>query len=140
MPKRMRYTLINAETAGHFRKRGFSLLEVILALVTLSIVALGAGIGLQSITRGSDQVEWRLWFSNQLSSSVESLRDTAYASLVTGTKASDADRNGHTYPISWTVLEIDPASPTLVTAKANSGLKQLVVTLNGQTVSTWISQ
>jgi prepilin-type N-terminal cleavage/methylation domain-containing protein len=128
------------------RRRGLTLIESMLAMVILSIVGVGAGVGLQSSVGASSAVEDKLWASAQLSAKVESLRDTAYASLLSGATTSDVDRNGATYTITWTVLEIDPASPTSspAVAKAGSGLKQITVSISGsrnaQSLVTWISQ
>jgi prepilin-type N-terminal cleavage/methylation domain-containing protein len=129
-----------------FRKnkfpRGFTLIEAMLCLAILSIVGLGASVGLQSLAHNPDQSENLLWTSQQLKSTLENLRDTPYASLLTGSKTSDADHDGITHTIAWTVLEIDPAQPTASppVAKTNSGLKQITVSLNGQSSITWISQ
>jgi prepilin-type N-terminal cleavage/methylation domain-containing protein len=132
--------------ARTFRKKvfspGFTLLEAMLSLSILSIVGLGASVGLQSLAHNPDQSENLLWTAQQLNSTLENLRDTPYASLLTGSKTSDADHDGITHPITWTVLEIDPAQPTVLppVAKPNSGLKQIAVSLNNQSTVTWISQ
>jgi prepilin-type N-terminal cleavage/methylation domain-containing protein len=125
---------------GHLR--GLTLIEVLIAVVILGIVGVAAGVGLQSAANVSGGVDDRLWISQQLSTTVEKLHDTPYASLSSGSTVSDSDRNGKTYVISWTVLEIDPAAPTASppVAKTASGLKQISVTLNGSTLITWISQ
>jgi hypothetical protein len=119
-----------------------SLIECIVLMVVMSIVSVGAGVGLQSVSRSWGGVDDKLWTSQQLISKMESLRDTAYASLASGSSTSDANYKGTTYTITWTVTEIDPAKPTQYppAAKANSGLKQLTVSMNGQSLSTWISQ
>ena len=103
---------------------------------------MGTGVGLQSVARAPTLVERRMWTSSQLASKIESLRDTSYSSLVSGNANSDPDLNNVTYPITWTVTEIDPASPTAVppVAKAGSGFKQMTMTMNGQSISTWIAQ
>jgi prepilin-type N-terminal cleavage/methylation domain-containing protein len=129
-----------------FRKkrysRGFTLLEAMVCLTILSIVGLGASVGLQSVAHNPDQAENRLWTCQQLNSTLEDLRDTAYASLLSGSKTTDADHDGATHTLTWTVLEIDPARPTASppVAKPNSGLKQITVSLNGFSSVTWISQ
>ena len=83
-------------------------------------------------------VEDRLFISSQVTSTLENLRDTPYASLASGSATSDADRKGNTYAISWTVREIDPNNPA--TPKNNSRLKELTVSCNGQSVMTWVIQ
>ena len=124
------------------RNRGLTLIEVCFAIVILSIVGVAAAVGLQSAANVSGGVDNRLWIAQQLSSKAENLRDTPYASLTSGSATSDPDRNGKTYIICWTALEIDPASPTASppVAKPNSGLKQITLTLNGSTLVTWMSQ
>lgn len=118
--------------------RAFTLMEAMLALVTLSIIGLGAGIGLQSVAKADSGIEDRLFTSSQIISTLENLRDTPYASLASGSGTSDADRKGTTYTITWTAREIDPNHPT--NNKNNSGLKELVVTCNGQSMMTWVIQ
>ena len=109
-------------------------------MVVFSIIAVGAGVGLKSVSGAPTIGEKRLWTASQLASKIESLHDTAYASLASGSSTSDPDFNNVTYTITWTVTEIDPASPTAVppVAKTGSGLKQLAVTMNGQSMTTWI--
>jgi Tfp pilus assembly protein PilV len=127
------------------RPRGFTLMEAMLALVTLTIIGVGAGVGLQSLAKVSSGVEDRLWISSQLISEVEQLRGTPYASLVSGSTTSDADRDGKTYPINYAVREIDPNNPT--NTLAGSGLKEVTVTitlssspLTTRSVVTWLYQ
>ncbi len=124
------------------RPRGLSLVECIILMVVFSVVAVAAGVGLQSVSKSWSAVDDKLWTSQQIISKMESLRDTAYASLVSGTSTSDANYKGTTYTITWTVTEIDPTKPTQSppASKNNSGLKQLTVSMNGQSLSTWISQ
>ncbi len=126
----------------HSRRRGFTLVEAMMVLVTLSIVGVAAGIGLQSVSGSPGQIEQRLWNSQQIASTIENLRDTPYASLTSGSKTSDANYKGVTGTITWTVLEIDPAFATSSTpvAKANSGLKQVTVSFNNQSAVTWVAQ
>ncbi len=121
-----------------FARRGFTLLEAMLALVTLTIIGLGAGIGLQAVSKSDAALEDRLFVSSQIVSTLENLRDTTYASLVSGSAASDAGRKGTTFTITWTVREIDPNNPTK--NKNNSGLKEIVVSCNGQSMMTWVVQ
>jgi prepilin-type N-terminal cleavage/methylation domain-containing protein len=123
-------------------RRGFSLIESMMAMVILSIVGIGAGVGLQSMAGSSSAIEDRVWTAQQMSAKLENLRDLAYASQLSGSSTSDADRSGSTYLISWIVVEIDPAAPTASppTAKTNSGLKQITLTMNGQSLVTWVSQ
>jgi type II secretory pathway component PulJ len=118
--------------------RAFTLLEAMLALVTLTIIGLGAGVGLQAVSKSDAALEDRLFVSAQIVSTLENLRDTAYASLASGSATSDASRTGTTYTISWTVREINPANPTA--SKNNSGLKELIVSCNGQSMMTWVIQ
>ena len=67
-------------------------MEAMLALVTLTIIGVGAAVGLQSLAKVSSGVEDRLWVSSQLISEVEHLRAVPYASLASGSATSDADR------------------------------------------------
>jgi type II secretory pathway pseudopilin PulG len=122
--------------------RGMTLVECLIFLTIFSIVCVAAGVGLQSISRAPGAVESRLWTSQQIATKVESLRDTAYTSLVSGSTTSQTDFNNDTYTMTWTVTEIDPAYPSASPpiSKASSGLKQIVVTMNGQSLTTWVSQ
>jgi hypothetical protein len=115
---------------------------VIFLLVILGIAGVGAASALTGLARVPDRVESRLWTAMQLASTLEYLRDTPYAALASGTAASDADYANKTHTVTWTVTEIDPASPQASppVAKANSGLKRIVVTLDGQSMETWVVQ
>lgn len=120
-------------------------MEAMLALVTLTIIGVGAGVGLQSLAKVSSGVEDRLWISSQLISEIEQLRGVPYASLVSGSTVSDADRSGKTYAINYAVREIDPNNPT--NTLAGSGLKEVTVTitlsaspLTTRSVVTWLYQ
>ena len=128
--------------AGGAGRRALTLIESMLAVVTLSIVATGTAVGLRSVSHVPGNVEEQLWQSDQLTSTLENLHDTAYASLLSGSRQSDPDYQGNTHTITWTVVEIDPSTPTLYppTSKANSGLKQVTATIEGQSLTTWVSR
>jgi Tfp pilus assembly protein FimT len=122
--------------------RGVTLIECLILVVILGIVGVAAAVGLASVSKAPGGLEDALWDSQQIISKIENLRDTTYGSLVSGTSTSDADYRNTTYTVSWTVTEIDPASPTAnpPVVKANSGLKQLTVSMNGRSLTTWVSQ
>jgi type II secretory pathway pseudopilin PulG len=124
------------------RRRAITLIECIVLMVVLSVVSVAAGIGLQSVSKSPSGVENRLWTSQQIASRLESLRDTSYAGILSGSATSDPDYKGVTYTITWTVTEIDPDSPTSTPpiTQAGSGFKQIVVSMNGQSMTTWVSQ
>jgi hypothetical protein len=107
-------------------------------LTMMSIIVLGGGVGLQSLAGAGKTNGILLWEANQVVSTVESLRATAYASVVTGSALSDADPMSLTHTISWTATEIDPANP--VNAKPGSGLKSVVVKLDAITFTIWVLQ
>ncbi len=120
-------------------------MEAMIALVTLSIIGVGSGVGLQALAKSSSVVEDRLWASQQLISQTEQLRAVPYASLVSGSATTDPDRDGNTYVLSYNVREIDPANPTATLAA--SGLKEITVTITLSTspatyrsVMTWVYQ
>ncbi len=136
-----------ASQAGRMRgcRRAVSLIECIVLMVVFSIISVAAGVGLQSVARSPSGDEAQVWTSQQIISKMESLHDTPYASLASGTATSDADHNNITYTITWTVTcRNRPRQPhrlaTRQSPKAGSGLKQIVMSMNGQTVTTWISQ
>jgi type II secretory pathway pseudopilin PulG len=124
------------------RRRALTLIECIVLMVVLSIVSVAAGVGLQSVSKSPAGVENKLWTSEQIASKLESLRDTAYGGLTSGSAASDPDYKGVTYTMTWTVTEIDPDYPTNTppVTQAGSGFKQVVVSMNGQSMTTWVSQ
>jgi hypothetical protein len=107
-----------------------------------SVISIAAGVGLESVSLAPSRLENRVWTSQQLISKMENLHDTTYSSLVSTTYTSDADYRNTTYTITCTVTEIDPASPTASppVALAASGLKQIVLSMNGQSITSWVSQ
>lgn len=111
-------------------------------MVVFSLISVAAGVGLQSVGKSWGGVDDKLWTSQQIISKMESLRDTSYSSLASGSSTSDANYKNVTYAITWTVTEIDPASPTAnpPVSKSNSGLKQLTISMNGQSLTTWVAQ
>ena len=63
------------------RHRGFTLIEAMLILVIMSVVALGAGIGLQSLARTPNGNEVALATDNAIVDRMEALRATDFAAL-----------------------------------------------------------
>jgi hypothetical protein len=133
----MKYCCATRQLYSHHR-RAFTLLEAMVVLTMMSFVVLGGGVGLQSLAGAGKTNGILLWESNQVASTVEALRATAYASVLTGSAVSDSDPIGVTHAITWTATEIDPANPTI--AKPGSGLKSVVVKLDSITFTIWVLQ
>ncbi|MGN6368983.1 MAG: PulJ/GspJ family protein [Phycisphaerae bacterium] len=58
--------------------RGFTLIEAMILLVVVSIVAVGAAVGLQSTVKVPDQTERFLVISSELTSEMETWRSVAF--------------------------------------------------------------
>ena len=110
----------------YLRQSGFTLLEAVIMTVILSIVAVGAGIGLQSLAKVPNRNEQMLLSSNQMIDRMEQLRGTTFANLTSGSSGN----------ISWTVTTADPTGGS--TPQAD--FKQITVTQNGRSITCYVTQ
>jgi prepilin-type N-terminal cleavage/methylation domain-containing protein len=132
------------------KRRGFSLMEVLILVVVLGIVAAAAGRALQAMARTPVAADETLQIETQVISKIEELRALPLTSLVAGTTTStvsigDASVGGQVKYFQMTITisnadadgdgiaEIDPL--TLLPS-----YKQISVTCGGQTMTTTVSK
>jgi prepilin-type N-terminal cleavage/methylation domain-containing protein len=119
-----------------FRRRGFTLVEAMLVLVVMSIIALAAGVGLQSIARAPAGNDAQLAVDNYIIDKLEALRATDFASLTVGTATDTVTIRGTNYTRT-TVIALADADGT---GGTDTDFKQITVTLNGRSLSTFVCQ
>lgn len=105
---------------------GFTLLEAIIMTTILSIVAVAASVGLQSLVKVPKQNDNQLVISNQLVDRMEQLRGTPFANLASGSAGN----------ISWTVTTVDPTGG----GSPKADFKQITVTQSGRSISCYVTQ
>ena len=116
--------------------RGFTLIEATILMVILSIVAVGAAVSLQALSRGPSANDLQLTINNVLIDKMEQLRALDFSAMTVGTALSDTVTvNGTTY-----VRRV-----TIALADANGGgndadFKQVTVSVNSQSLVTWVTQ
>jgi prepilin-type N-terminal cleavage/methylation domain-containing protein len=118
------------------RRRGFTLVEAMLVLVVMSIIALAAGVGLQSIARAPSGNDAQLVVDNYIMDKLESLRATDFASLTVGTTTDTVSIRGTNYTRT-TVIALADADGS---GSTDTDFKQITVTLNGRSLSTFVCQ
>ncbi|MCH8194146.1 MAG: prepilin-type N-terminal cleavage/methylation domain-containing protein [Planctomycetes bacterium] len=110
--------------------RGFSLVEVLLSLVVL---ALAASIMSSLYVSGMQTLaaqDRRVLLDSALSSRMELLLSTKFASMNTGTGTVTV--GGQDYTIAWDVTLVDLDGDSVPEASA----KQVIVTLDGRSLTT----
>lgn len=108
------------------RSSGFTLLEAVIMTLILSLVAVAAGVGLQSLVKVPKQNDNQLVISNQMVDRMEQLRGTAFASLASGSSGK----------LSWSVTTVDPTGG----ASPKSDFKQITVTQDGRSISCYVTK
>ena len=129
-----------------------------LLLMVLSIVAVGAGVGLQSVVKVPEQTDATLAINSALVSTMEQLKTNLKSSWPTSTFTATINVNGTSCPVSLTLgsttgysktITVNNGSYTLTItmAQANpdgSGTKsdflQVTSTIGTQSMTTFVTQ
>ncbi len=118
------------------RNKGFTLMEAIFLTTIMSIVALGAGVGLQSTVRIPPAADKALAINRQIASAMEQVRATAWASMTVGTTTSNVTINGTSYSQSVTIAAADANGDSV----NDADFRQITVAIGSQTQSTYVTQ
>ena len=118
------------------RTRGLTLLEAVIAVVVLSVIAVAAASGLQSVARGPAQLERRLAVYNLLVDKMEQLRATDPTTLTNGSDPAPGvalDGGSTRITRTWTVsnYNVDGSNP--------SDCRQITVNADGQSLTTVVT-
>lgn len=113
------------------------MLEAIIVLTILSVVAVAAGVGLQSVVRIPGGVDTVLAIDAQVVSALEQKITDARSSFATLAGYADTVTiNGKTYTRTVAVSAL--AAPD--GSGATSDYKQITVTIGSRTLSTYVTQ
>lgn len=85
------------------RTRGFTLIEVLIALFILSFVLLGMSSMVFSVIRGTGQSKEMSTADTLVQEKMEELKNTAYTALASSSVDESRSRGGVTYARGWTV-------------------------------------
>jgi prepilin-type N-terminal cleavage/methylation domain-containing protein len=118
------------------RRRGFTLIEAMMLMTILSIVALAAGVSLQSLTRVPQKNDDQLKIANALIDKMEQLRGTAFASLTVGSSSDTVTISNTPYTRSWTIALADANGD----GTNDSDFKQITVTVNSRSLMCYVVQ
>jgi len=130
------------------RPRGFTLVEAIVLMVVLSIVAVGAAVGLQSASHVPEATDRALAISSELNSEIENWRAVAFgnspwpASLpynVTDTVTLSIGGQSQTYNRTTSIQDWDPNNLSS-NASPQPDFVQVRVTINGQSLVCYLSK
>jgi type II secretory pathway pseudopilin PulG len=119
------------------RSGGFTLLEALLMLTILSVIAVAAGVGLQSGARIPEASDNMLAIDRQLSSALEEARYTAinsWASLASATTTVTINGTSYSQVLTVTAQNAPDGSG------ATTDWVQVTVTINGRSMTTFFSQ
>lgn len=114
---------------------GFSLLEAVILVTIMSIVAVAAGVGLQSIVRIPKAADNVLAINRQLASDMEQLKAGGWAGLTVGVTNNNVTINGTSYARTITIAQANPDG-----SGNKTDFEQVTVTIGNQSVSTYVTQ
>ena len=117
--------------------RGFTLIEAMFLLVVLSIVAVGAGIGLQSVAKVPANTDQIMAINNAIVDSIEQWKAKAWASQVSQTDAVTINNKSYTRTIS--VANADPSDPE-TGANTQADFHRITVQIGSQTMRSYVVQ
>jgi prepilin-type N-terminal cleavage/methylation domain-containing protein len=121
------------------RRRGFSLVEVLILVAVLGIVGAAAGRALQAAAKMPVTTENNLEIETALITKMESIRALAFANIAVGapnaTLSDTVTIGGTSYARTVTVALADANGD----GNAESTFKTITVTCNGMTVTTQVS-
>ena len=125
------------ELRKHRRRRGFTLIEAMFLMTIMSVVALAAGVSLQSLARVPQRNDDQLAIANALVDKIEQLRGTAFPSLTVGSSLSDTvTLNNVLYTRSVNIALVDATGGS----SPDADFKQITVTINNRTLSCYVVQ
>ncbi|HEY4330833.1 MAG TPA: hypothetical protein VGN88_13915 [Phycisphaerae bacterium] len=112
--------------------RGITLIESMILMVVMSIVVLGAGVGLQALVQVPTQNNRSLVISNLLLDKMEKLKALGFTTLSTSSNGSDSTTiDGVAYTRSWT-LTTNPGGAY------DANFLQITVIIGSQSVTSAI--
>jgi len=117
-------------------RRAFTLLEALILVVVMSIVAVAAGVGLQSVARIPPVADATLAINRQIMSDLEQVRGTAWDSVTVGTTNNTVTINGRNYSRSVVVSTADANAD----GSADTDFRQISVTIGNQTLTTFVTK
>jgi hypothetical protein len=123
---------------GRPRHAGLTLLECMILLVVMSIVAVGAGVGIQSVAKVPTQADERLVINSKLVGCLEQLRAEPWALMTTKAatlSATPVTVGNKTYSCNVTVAPADPDGNG-----APGDFRILTATIGTQTLSVYATQ
>jgi len=115
------------------KNRGLSLLEALILVVIVSIVAVAAGVGLQSIVRIPPAMDSILAINRQMASDMDSMKATAWASMAS--YSNTVTLNNKTYNRTVTVAQADADGNGV-----DADFRQITVAIGGQSMTTYVTQ
>ncbi len=115
------------------KNRGLSLLEALILVVIVSLVAVGAGVGLQSIVRIPPAMDSILAINRQMASDMDSMKATAWASMAS--YSNTVTLNNKTYNRTVTVAQADADGNGV-----DADFRQITVAIGGQSMTTYVTQ
>jgi type II secretory pathway pseudopilin PulG len=130
------------------RRSGFTLIEAIVLMVVLSIVAVGAAVGLQSAVHVPEATDRTLAISSELNSKIENWRSVAFgnspwpASMpynTTDTVTLSVGGQSLTYSRTTTIQNWDPNN-VVTNLSPQPDFVQVKVTINGQSLACFLSK
>ena len=128
--------------------RAFTLIEAVILMVIMSIVAVGAGIGLQSAVRVPEATERALAVSSELTSEIEGWRAVAFGNApwpsalpysANDTVTLSIAGQSTTYNRTTSIQKWDPNNLS-TNASPQADFVQVQVTINGQSLVCYLSK
>jgi hypothetical protein len=131
--------------ARHLHARGLTLIEAMLLVVIMSIVAIGAGIGLQAVAKVPTATDDIMAVNARIVDTLETWRGKPWASMVTPTPNPDTVTiNGKSYDRTITVEDADPAATndpdTFDPAKVQPDFRRITVQIGSRRMRVYVAQ
>lgn len=117
------------------RHRGLTLVEALIVMTIMSIIAVAAGVALQSLARVPERNDDQLVVSNALVDKMEQFRGMTVPALLAAPSGSD------TSPVnnlarSWTIVKADPK----LGSSPQNDFVQITVTCGGRSLTSYLTQ
>lgn len=123
-------------------RRGLTLVEAMLLVVIMSIVAMGAGIGLQAVAKVPTEADKTMAINAKLVDTLETWKSKSWSSMASG--GGTVTVNGKGYELKVTVENADPTATTdpatFDATKVQTDFRRITAEIDGRKMRVYVAQ